>query len=87
MNIDHLFRGRLAIDPGCICGCTFEDAIHFILECRLYNEAMEELKLRYIFLNVFTIEALLFGDDTLTAIQIFNFQICTSNKQNISFLK
>ena len=48
---------------------------------------MEELKLRYIFLNVFTIEALLFGDDTLTDIQIFNFQICTSNKQNISFLK
>jgi hypothetical protein len=48
---------------------------------------MEELKLRYIFLNVFTIEALLFGDDTLTDIKIFNFQICTSNKQNISFLK
>jgi hypothetical protein len=41
----------LANDPGCICGCAFEDAIHFILECSLYNEAREELKLRLVFLT------------------------------------
>jgi hypothetical protein len=43
LNAD-LFRVHLANDPGCICGCAFEDAIHFILECCLYNEAREELK-------------------------------------------
>jgi hypothetical protein len=51
-----------------ICGCAFEDAIHFILECCLYNEAREELKLK--------IEVLLFGDDTLTEMQ--NLQIFKS---------
>ena len=40
-----------ANDPGCICGCAFEDAIHFILECCLYNEARVELKLRLVFLH------------------------------------
>jgi hypothetical protein len=34
LNAD-LFRVHLANDPGCICGCAFEDAIHFILECCL----------------------------------------------------
>jgi len=33
-------------DPGCIYGCTFEDVIHFILECCLYNETSKDLKLR-----------------------------------------
>jgi hypothetical protein len=46
----------LANDPGCICGCAFEDAIHYILECCLYNEAREELKLRLVFLNELKIE-------------------------------
>jgi hypothetical protein len=50
LNAD-LFRVHLANDPGCICGCAFEDAIHYILECCLYNEAREELKLRLVFLN------------------------------------
>jgi hypothetical protein len=49
LNAD-LFRVHLANDPGCICGCAFEDAIHFILECCLYNKAREELKLRLVFL-------------------------------------
>ena len=60
-----LFRVHLANDPGCICGCAFEDAIHYILECCLYNEAREELKLKLVFLNELKIEVLLFGDDTL----------------------
>ena len=58
MNAD-LFRVHLANDPGCICGCAFEDAIHFILEYCLYNEANEELKLRLVFLYELTIKTLL----------------------------
>jgi hypothetical protein len=46
-----------------------EDAIHFILECCLYNEAREELKLRLVFFHELKIEVLLFGDDTLTEMQ------------------
>ena len=75
MNAD-LFRVHLANDPGCICVCAFEDAIHFILECCLCNEAREELKLRLIFLHVLKIEVLLFGNDTLTEMQ--NLQIFKS---------
>jgi fatty acid desaturase len=67
---------HLANDPGCICGCAFEDAIHYILECCLYNEAREELKLRLVFLDELKIEVLLFGDDTLTEMQ--NLQIFKS---------
>jgi hypothetical protein len=51
-------------------------AIHFILECCLYNEAREELKLRLVFLHELIIEVLLFGDDTLTEMQ--NLQIFKS---------
>jgi hypothetical protein len=29
--------------------CAFEDAIHFILECCLYHQTREELKLRLVF--------------------------------------
>ena len=75
LNAD-LFRVHLANDPGCICGCAFEDAIHYILECCFYNETREELKLRLVFLNELNIEVLLFGDDTLTEmqnLQIFKF--------------
>jgi hypothetical protein len=48
----------------------------FILECCLYNEAREELKLRLVFLHELTIEALLFSNATLTDmqnLQIFKF--------------
>jgi hypothetical protein len=30
LNAD-LFRVHLANDPGCICGCAFEDAIHLYI--------------------------------------------------------
>jgi hypothetical protein len=40
----------LILKKNGICGCAFEDAIHFILECCLYNEAREELKLRLVLL-------------------------------------
>jgi hypothetical protein len=49
---------------------------NYILECCLYNEAREELKLRLVFLNELKIEVLLFGDDTLTEMQ--NLQIFKS---------
>ena len=65
---------HLANDPYCICGCAFEYAIHFILECCLYNEASDELKFRLVFLSELNIEVLLFGDETLTempSLQIF----------------
>jgi hypothetical protein len=65
-----------SFDVNCICGCAFEDAIHFILECCLYNEAREKMKLRLVFLHELKIETLLFGDDTLTEMQ--NLQIFKS---------
>ena len=64
LNAD-LFRVHLVNDQGCRCGCAFEDAIHYILECCLYNEAREELKLRLVFFHELKIEILLFADDTL----------------------
>ena len=67
---------HLANDPGCICGCVFEDAIHFILECCLYYEAREKLKLKLVFPHELNIEVLLFDDDTLTEMQ--NLQIFKS---------
>ena len=75
MNVD-LFRVHLANDPGYIFGCAFEDEIHFILECCIYNEAREELKRRLVFLHELKIEVLLFCDDTLTDMQ--NLQIFRS---------
>ena len=53
-----------------------EDAIPFILECRLYKEAREKLKSRLLFTHELTIEALFIGDDTLTDMQ--NMQIFKS---------
>jgi hypothetical protein len=63
-----------------ITGCAFENAIHFILECCLYNEAREELKLRLVFFHELKIEVLLFGDDTLTEMQTQKIQ---NNKHEI----
>ena len=59
---------------------------HFILECCLYNEASEELKFKLVFLNKLKIEVLLFGDNTITEMQIYKFSNlynCTSNEQNV----
>jgi hypothetical protein len=51
-------------------------ALRFSLECCLCNAAREELKLTLVFLHGLTIEALLFGNATLTDmqnLQIFKF--------------
>ena len=36
LNAD-LYRVNLKNDPRCVCGHLFEDAIHFFLECPLYQ--------------------------------------------------
>ena len=36
LNAD-LYRVNLKNDPRCVCGNLFEDAIHFVLECPLYQ--------------------------------------------------
>ena len=33
-----LFRSNIITDSRCVCGCTREDASHFLLYCRLYIE-------------------------------------------------
>jgi hypothetical protein len=66
------FKGILSTTIVIFSYPTFEDAIHFILECCLYNEAREELKLRLIFLHELKIEVLLFGNDTLRHIVYHN---------------
>ena len=45
MNAD-LFCVNLANDPGCICGCTFKDAIHFILECCLLQRRKGRIEVK-----------------------------------------
>lgn len=61
-----MFRVHFANDPSYVCGCALEYALHFILECGLWNETSEEFKLA--FLHEITNESF-FGDDTLTDIQ------------------
>jgi hypothetical protein len=36
-TIFDLYRVNLKNDPRCVCGHLFEDAIHFFLECPLYQ--------------------------------------------------
>ena len=33
----QIYRVNLKNDPRCVCGHLFEDAIHFFLECPLYQ--------------------------------------------------
>ena len=65
LNAD-LHRVNFINDPGCVCGWVIEDAIHFLLECCLYDEARRNLKNRLHFLHELKIETLLFGDDSLS---------------------
>jgi hypothetical protein len=38
-----LYRVNLKNDPHCVCGHLFEDAIHFFLECPLYQHDRNSL--------------------------------------------
>ena len=55
LNAD-LFMVNLINDPGCVCGWVIEDAIHFFLECCLYDEAREQLTNNLQFLDSLLIE-------------------------------
>ena len=61
-----LHRVNFTNDPGCACGWVIEDAIHYLLECCLYDEARTHLKNNLHFLEELKIETLLFGDDSLS---------------------
>jgi hypothetical protein len=43
LNAD-LYRVNWKNDPRCVCGHLFEDAIHFFLECPLYQHDVEGKK-------------------------------------------
>ena len=65
LNAD-LFRVNLKMDPSCLCGHPFEDAIHFFLECPLYQIDRNILIDNINNIVPFTIEYLLFGCDNLS---------------------
>ena len=60
LNAD-LYRVNLKTDPRCVCGHLFEDAIHFFLECPLYQH--DRTSLFNCFNNIVPIsmEYILFG--------------------------
>jgi hypothetical protein len=60
LNAD-LYRVNLKNDPRCVCGPLFEDAIHFVLECPLYQH--DRTSLFNYFNNIVpnSIEYILFG--------------------------
>ena len=45
LNAD-LFRVHLANDPGCICGCAFEDAIHFIIRMLSLQRSKRRIEIK-----------------------------------------
>ena len=54
-------------DAKCSCGSPIEDAIHYLLECQLYNNQRILLFNDLINMNIeINIETLLFGNDTYT---------------------
>jgi hypothetical protein len=61
-----LFRATIINDPSCACGCSLEDAIHYLLECPLYTNARVQLFMSITPYTVISIENLLFGSDNLT---------------------
>jgi hypothetical protein len=61
-----LFRANIINDLSCPCGCTLEDAIHYLLECPLYANARMQLFMNSTPHTVISIENLLFGSDNLT---------------------
>ena len=56
-------------DPKCSCGSLIEDAMHYLLECKLYYNQRISLSLLNDLINMniqINIETLLFGNDTNT---------------------
>jgi hypothetical protein len=38
-----LFKANIIIDPSCPCRCPLEDAMHYLLQCPLYRNAIMQL--------------------------------------------
>jgi hypothetical protein len=64
LNAD-LYRINLAENPNCNCGAPYEDAIHYFLECPLYQIQTANLfnDIENIELNI---ETILFGNEDLS---------------------
>ena len=60
LNAD-LYRVNLKNDPRCVCGHLFEDAIHFFLECSLYQHDRTSLFNYFNKIVPISIEYILFG--------------------------
>jgi hypothetical protein len=60
-----LIKIHVVHDPKWSCGSPIEDAIHYFLECQLYNNQRISLFNDLINMNIeINIETLLFGNDT-----------------------
>jgi hypothetical protein len=60
LNAD-LYRVNLKDDPRCVCGHLLEDAIHFFLECPLYQHDRTSLFNYFNNIAPISIEYILFG--------------------------
>ena len=61
LNAD-LFRINITKDPKCQCGAPFEDSIHNLMECPLYQNERDCIFIRETLKNI---ETLLFGSDEI----------------------
>jgi hypothetical protein len=59
-----LFRINIINDPKCQCGAPFEDSIHYLMECPLYQNERDCL-FRNLWETHTNIETLLFGNDEI----------------------
>ena len=60
----YLFRINITNDPKCQCGAPFEDSIHYLMECPLYQNERDCL-FRNLKETHKNIETLLFGNDEI----------------------
>ena len=56
-----IYRVNLKSDPRCVCGHLLEDAIHFFLECSLYQHDRTSLFNYFNNIVPISIEYILFG--------------------------
>lgn len=61
LNAD-LARVHITNDPKCRCGAAYEDAIHYFMECPLYQNERTTL-INSLNIQDFNIETILFGND------------------------
>jgi hypothetical protein len=81
-------RVNLKNDPRCVCGHLFEDAIHFFLECPLYQHDRTSLFNYFNNIVPISIEYILFGCNEISeelntllfkSVQTFIRQTCRFN--------